>query len=45
MKIRNEINQVYYSQLLQIKTRQSEISIEVSKIITKKLSIVITKVQ
>ena len=47
MKIRNETNQVYHSQLLQIETGQLEISIEVSKIITKKkkLIIVITKVQ
>ena len=48
MKIRNEINQVYHSQLLQIEAEQLEISIKVSKIITKKekkLLIVITRVQ
>ena len=47
MKIRNEINQVYHSQLLQIEAKQLEISIKVSKIITKKeekLLIVITGV-
>ena len=47
MKIRNEINQVYHSQLLQIEAEQLEISIKISKIITKKekkLLIVITGV-